>query len=94
MIPEQGFTLSSHPVFDIPDLKSQFTVLFLSPQEWTVSSDDQEIDSFGINGDKKFENNIKIFSIDQDFIQVFQNQASTIYCYQFSSISNIKLKQY
>ena len=62
---------SSHPVFDIPELESTFSVLFLATQEWTVSSDDQEIQSFGINGDQKFEDNIKTFNLDKDFMSVF-----------------------
>ena len=78
---------SAYPMFDIPDLEQQsFSVLFLSSQEWTVSSEDQEVLNFGINGDKKFSDNVKSFNVDQDFITVFQNP-SNIQCYQFNSLS-------
>ena len=38
---EQDTNFNSHPVFEIPELESTFSVLILAPQEWNVSSEDQ-----------------------------------------------------
>ena len=79
---------NGYPHFDLHEVQSTLSLLFLCPSGWSILSQTQETRNQYLSGTEEYEHMLEQFHIDGNFTAVFSEEQ--VQCFQFSELKNIE----